>query len=177
MGMLEELVESAREGVGRRSARGSPLRPGGTGALARGASPLQRGADPSRGVAGRGVQAALAQLGEIRAGAEVGEIASAYEAGGAAALSVLTDEPHFGGSLDDLRAARAALGCRSCSKDFTVDPYQLYEAAATGADAVLLIVAALDRRGARRAPPTRHTVLDLDCLVEIHDERSSSAPS
>ena len=82
---------------------------------------------------------------------------------------MLTDERHFGGSLDDLRAARAASGLPILRKDFIVDPYQLYEAAANGADAVLLIVAALDDRtllGALRGGE----LLDLDCLVEVHDE-------
>ncbi|HEX5983628.1 MAG TPA: indole-3-glycerol phosphate synthase TrpC [Solirubrobacterales bacterium] len=93
---------------------------------------------------------------------------SAYERGGAAALSVLTDERHFGGSLADLRAARAACGMPILRKDFIVDPYQLYEAAVNGADAVLLIVAAL-RDEELRALGEEARSIDLDCLVEVHD--------
>jgi indole-3-glycerol phosphate synthase len=93
----------------------------------------------------------------------------AYERGGAAALSVLTDETHFGGSLDDLRAARAACGLPIIRKDFIVDPYQLYEAAVNGADAVLLIVAALGDE-ALRSLRQEARAIDLDCLVEVHDD-------
>jgi indole-3-glycerol phosphate synthase len=93
---------------------------------------------------------------------------SAYERGGAAALSVLTDEPHFGGSLEDLRAARAACSLPIIRKDFIVDPYQLYEAAVNGADAVLLIVRALDDEELRSLYEEARSI-DLDCLVEVHD--------
>ena len=90
--------------------------------------------------------------GAIREGATVADIVRAYERGGAAALSVLTEPFHFGGSLDDLREARARHATLPVlRKDFIVDPYQLYEAAAAGADAILLIVAALEPRRARRA--------------------------
>jgi indole-3-glycerol phosphate synthase len=106
--------------------------------------------------------------GEIAASATVAEQVGAYERGGAAALSVLTEERHFGGSLEDLRAARAACDLPILRKDFIVDPYQLYEAAVHGADAVLLIVRALDER-ALRAMYEEARRLDLDCLVEVHD--------
>jgi indole-3-glycerol phosphate synthase len=92
----------------------------------------------------------------------------AYERGGAAALSVLTDERHFGGSLADLREARAACEMPIIRKDFIVDPYQLYEAAVNGADAVLLIAAALSD-GDLRALYQEARAIDLDCLVEVHD--------
>jgi indole-3-glycerol phosphate synthase len=106
--------------------------------------------------------------GEIAAGAGVAERVGAYERGGAAAVSVLTDEPHFGGSLEDLREARAACGIPIIRKDFIVDPYQLYEAAVYGADAVLLIVRALDD-GQLRALHEEAREIDLDCRVEVHD--------
>ena len=82
---------------------------------------------------------------------------------------MLTDGPHFGGSLDDLRAARAASSLPILRKDFIVDVYQLYEAAVNGADAVLLIVAALEDEVLSLLHGEAR-LLDLDCLVEVHDE-------
>jgi indole-3-glycerol phosphate synthase len=105
---------------------------------------------------------------DIALDADVSEQVGAYERGGAAALSVLTDERHFGGSLGDLRAARAACGLPIIRKDFIVDPYQLYEAAVNGADAVLLIARALADRELRSLYAEARS-LDLDCLVEVHD--------
>jgi indole-3-glycerol phosphate synthase len=108
--------------------------------------------------------------GQIAAeGLDIAAQVSAYERGGAAALSVLTDERHFGGSLEDLRAARAACDLPIIRKDFIVDPYQLYEAAVNGADAVLLIVRALDDELLRRLYGEARAI-DLDCLVEVHDD-------
>lgn len=107
--------------------------------------------------------------GEIRPEASAAEIARAYDEGGAAALSVLTEERHFYGSLDDLREARAASGLPILRKDFIVDPYQLLESAAVDADAVLLIVAGLSDEDLR-ALYEETIQLDLDCVVEVHDE-------
>jgi indole-3-glycerol phosphate synthase len=107
--------------------------------------------------------------GAITAGAEVGETVTAFERGGAAALSVLTDGRHFAGSLEDLRLARGASELPILRKDFIVDPYQLYEAAVNGADAVLLIVAALEDDALRQLS-SEARALDLDSLVEVHDE-------
>jgi indole-3-glycerol phosphate synthase len=107
--------------------------------------------------------------GEIRAGATVRDIVGAYERGGAAALSVLTEPFHFGGGLDDLREARGATTLPVLRKDFIVDPYQLYESAAAGADAILLIVAALDHDDLHDLHREARG-LDLDVLVEVHDE-------
>ena len=108
--------------------------------------------------------------GTIREGATVDEIALAYERGGAAALSILTEPFHFSGSLDDLRAARAVTELPVLRKDFIVDPYQLYESAAAGADAILLIVAALEPEALYELL-REAGALDLDALVEVHDER------
>ncbi|HEY7256072.1 MAG TPA: indole-3-glycerol phosphate synthase TrpC [Solirubrobacterales bacterium] len=106
--------------------------------------------------------------GDIAASADLTEQVGAYERGGAAALSILTEEGSFGGSLEDLRAAREACDLPILQKDFIVDPYQLYEAAVHGADAVLLIVRALDD-GELRSIQREARELDLDCLVEVHD--------
>jgi indole-3-glycerol phosphate synthase len=102
-------------------------------------------------------------------GVSCADVVSAYERGGAAALSVLTEEAHFGGSLADLREARAATELPVLRKDFTIDPYQLYEAKAAGADAVLLVVGAMTPDELARLYREAHT-LDLDAIVEIHDE-------
>jgi indole-3-glycerol phosphate synthase len=106
--------------------------------------------------------------GDIAPSADVASQVAAYERGGAAALSVLTDGRHFGGNLEDLRAARKAASLPIIRKDFIVDPYQLYEAAVNGADAVLLIVRALDDRELASLYEEARA-LDLDCLVEVHD--------
>ena len=104
----------------------------------------------------------------IHRDADVSPVTAAYEAAGAAAVSVLTDTPFFGGSLDDLRRARAATHLPLLRKDFLIDPYQVVEARAAGADAVLLIVAALrdqDLRGLL-AETERW---GMEALVETHD--------
>jgi indole-3-glycerol phosphate synthase len=96
-------------------------------------------------------------------------LAAEYAAGGAAAISVLTEQRRFGGSLDDLRAVRAAVSTPLLRKDFIVTPYQLLEARAAGADLVLLIVAALDDDLLRRLYDEAGE-LGLTVLVEVHDE-------
>jgi indole-3-glycerol phosphate synthase len=96
-------------------------------------------------------------------------LATAYQRGGAAAVSVLTEERRFGGSLDDLRAVRAAVEIPVLRKDFVVEPYQLLEARAAGADLVLLIVAALADADLR-ALHDHARELGLTPLVEVHDE-------
>ncbi len=106
--------------------------------------------------------------GALRERPDVAEQVGAYERGGAAAVSILTEGPHFDGSLEDLREARAACALPVLRKDFIVDPYQLHEARAAGADAVLLIVAALEQPTLRDLHEEA-SELGLDALVEVHD--------
>ena len=106
--------------------------------------------------------------GPIRPDLDPLEVALQYEAAGAAALSVLTEPEFFGGSLQDLRQARNATQLPTLRKDFVVDPYQIWEARLAGADAVLLIVAALSEGELQEL---LRTALEarLDPLVEVHD--------
>jgi indole-3-glycerol phosphate synthase len=106
--------------------------------------------------------------GEIRPGADPVEVARAYRDGGAAALSVLTDREYFGGDLDFLRAVRAGVALPALRKDFVIDPLQLWEARAAGADAVLLIVRILDDARLRELLGLA-AELGMDALVEVHD--------
>ena len=106
--------------------------------------------------------------GLIRGDLTLADVIGAYERGGATALSILTEETRFGGSLGDLVEARALTRLPILRKDFVVDPYQVHEALAAGADAVLLIVAALaddELQGLLELAQR----LGLDVLVEVHD--------
>ena len=107
--------------------------------------------------------------GVLAAGYDPVAIANAYEQGGAAAISVLTEPTFFDGALDHLTAVRATVGVPLLRKDFVVDEYQLFEARAAGADAVLLIVSALDQPTLVRLQ-SRAWELGLAALVEVHDE-------
>ncbi|MBA3301579.1 MAG: indole-3-glycerol phosphate synthase TrpC [Thermoleophilaceae bacterium] len=107
--------------------------------------------------------------GVIREGSSVADMVRAYELGGAAALSILTEESHFGGSLADLREARAATELPILRKDFTIDPYQLYEAKAAGADAILIVIGSCHHEDAAHLFAEARA-LDLDALIEVHDE-------
>ncbi|MDP2497816.1 MAG: indole-3-glycerol phosphate synthase TrpC [Candidatus Palauibacterales bacterium] len=112
--------------------------------------------------------------GDLAADADPVRVGEAYRRGGAAALSVLTDGPHFGGRLEDLRAAREASGLPVLRKDFIIDPLQVLESRGAGADAVLLIVRALDRAGlGELLEATRE--LGMDALVEVHDREELEA--
>ena len=112
--------------------------------------------------------------GAIREGASCAEIVAAYERGGAAAVSILTEEAHFGGSLADLSEARGATELPILRKDFTVDPYQLYEAKAAGADAVLLVVGSVSGEELASLHALAHD-LDLDAIVEVHEDEELDA--
>ncbi len=136
-------------------------------------------ADPPRGFAAALRRPGLSIIAEhkrsspsagvIREDLALEDVVSAYERGGAAALSVLTEEASFRGSLGDLSRARAASQLPILRKDFIVDPYQVAEAAVGGADAILLIVAALEPAQLADLQAQAHD-LGLDVLVEVHDE-------
>ncbi len=99
---------------------------------------------------------------------DVAETALNYENGGACAISVLTEEDQFKGSLDDLGAARNAVGLPILRKDFIFDEFQIYEAADAGADVILLIAAMLDDETLEKLHHLAENVLGLDALVEVH---------
>lgn len=106
--------------------------------------------------------------GIIRPDADLVQIVKGYEAGGATAISVLTEEDYFSGSLDDLRTVKASVRLPVLRKDFVFDEYQVYESAAAGADAILLIVAALDDNLLLDLRRLAENELGLDALVEVH---------
>ncbi|MBE0428374.1 MAG: indole-3-glycerol phosphate synthase TrpC [Thermoleophilia bacterium] len=113
------------------------------------------------------VKRASPSKGDIRPGLDVADVVRQYESGGARAISVLTEEHYFKGSLEDLREARRSTTLPVLRKDFIIDPYQVWEAAAAGADACLLIVAALSPRDLKLLIDEAN-VAGLDSLVEVH---------
>jgi indole-3-glycerol phosphate synthase len=165
--ILERILARTREEVAARK-RDRPL------PSLDGISPARRAGSftDAIGAPGVGVIAEFKRrspsAGPLREHPDLQLIVRSYERGGACAVSVLTDGPHFGGSLDDLRAARAACTLPLLRKDFIIDPYQLHEALAAGADAVLLIVAALDH-ATLASLHAEASDLGLDVLVEVHD--------
>ena len=165
---LETVIDATREDLARRAseipiatleARLGPDRSGrpfSEALIAEGISLIaeMKRASPSRG--------------DIHPAANVSEVVRAYEAGGARACSILTEPRWFGGHLDDLVNARAACSLPLLRKDFIVDRYQLVEARVAGADACLLIVAAVSAGDLARLIQDAWD-LDMDCLVEVHD--------
>jgi indole-3-glycerol phosphate synthase len=108
-------------------------------------------------------------LGWIKEGANVTDITTGYAAAGAAALSILTDEPFFGGTLSDLRKVRQSVSIPILRKDFIVDEYQLFQAKSAGADVILLIAECLDKKTVKNLAETAKN-LGLEVLMEVHSE-------
>jgi indole-3-glycerol phosphate synthase len=167
--VLDEIVAGVREDLARREAA-TPLPE----LLARVAeAPAPRDPMPHFRARGSSVIAEVKRRspskGALADIPDPAALAAAYERGGAAAISVLTEERRFGGSLDDLRAVRAVVDIPILRKDFIVETYQLVEARAAGADLALLIVAALDDDTLRRLHDEARE-LGLTVLVETHDE-------
>lgn len=145
------------------------------------APPVRDFAAALRGQINNGGAAVIAEVkkaspsrGVIRADFKPAEIAAQYQAGGAACLSVLTDRDYFQGAAADLVAARAACTLPVLRKDFIIDPWQIREARALGADAILLIAAALDSAQLQMLEQTAHD-LGMSVLVEIHHESELDA--
>lgn len=184
MNFLDEILQRKREQI-RHAQESLPLAE-----LAGRARAVRQDAKPfalrSAIKARKGEPAVIAEFkraspskGDIRSKADVAKTVCAFEQNGATAISVITEEDYFRGSLDDLKSAKAAVSLPVLRKDFIVAEYQVFETAAAGADALLLIVAALDDQELSSLRRLVEDELQMDALVEVHtvDEMQRAATS
>ena len=172
MGVLDDIVAGVREDLAIRQAQVSLDR------LKQRVAQIDPAIDPMPSFTGPGV-AVIAEVkrsspskGALASIDDPAALAAEYEKGGAAAISVLTEQRRFNGSLDDLDAVRAAVSIPVLRKDFVVRPYQIHEARAHGADMLLLIVAALEQQ-ALVSMLDRTESLGMTALVEVHTEEEA----
>lgn len=169
MSVLDEIIDGVREDLAERQARVT------LDELKAKAAKAREAKDGVAALRGDGVRVicevkrSSPSKGALAAIADPAALARDYEAGGAAAISVLTEQRRFGGSLADLEAVRAAVDAPVLRKDFIVSSYQLWEARAYGADLALLIVAALEQPALESLIERAHSI-GLSALVEVHDE-------
>jgi indole-3-glycerol phosphate synthase len=172
MDILAKIIEAKRRRLVEAKATTPPPKMQARALQIRSSAPMRRLSSAVKSNPGISIIAEIKRAspskGAIREDVDAAELAKTYASGGAAAISVLTEEDHFRGSLADLEAVRQAVTLPLLRKDFIFDEYQVYESAVSGADSLLLIVAALEDEMLFRLRRLTEEELGMDALVEVH---------